>query len=150
MAAVVIASLAACGNDSSSVSVRLHTTPALDWSGLTVELHGPGARRTYRPRDFTPVSGSASQFTGGALFLRGSGTLYIATGLTEPGGNRGVQSISNVPVEPNFTYGVSVFLGGARPAGFFCGRVVDAVAVPWSRGDSVFVVHGNVPNDAVC
>lgn len=145
---------ASCKDEMSDFSVQVVTRipEVADWSAMTVEVRGPELSRVFRRSDFTPVAGSSTQFRTQTVLFHGSGsaTLTVRFVSVSQAGGAGVEVGATFPVQPDWGYGASVFIGGPRPAGIFCGQVAGAAALPAVTAESLFVVTGGSPRDAVC
>jgi hypothetical protein len=145
-------SAAGCREETSFFSLQVITRApeVADWSALSVEVSGPDLRSTFRRSDFNREAGSSTQFLSRTVKLRGSGTLAATVMLPGPVGTRPAEVRVSFPVEPDWRYGISVFIGGPRPGPFFCGQLGGAAALPSAPAESLFVATGGSPQDAVC
>ena len=142
---------AACREDTSDFSMQVITrTPEVaDWSALTVALSGPDLRLTFRRSDFSPDVTARTSFLSRTVTFRGSGTAVANVALAGPAGTPAEIRVS-FPVEADWRYGITLFIGGPRPGPFFCGRLEAAAAIPSAPAESLYVATGGSPKDAVC
>lgn len=149
---VLCVTAVSCREETSDFNVHVVTRApeVADWSALSVEVSGPGMRLTFRRSDFNPDVASRTSFLTRTVLFRGSGTAVANVVLAGTTGIQPAEIRLSFPVEPNWRYGITLFIGGPRPGPFFCGRLEGAAAIRTQPAESLYVATGGSPKDAIC